>query len=413
MNLFKELKTLRQEAKDLRDALISEDREPTEAELSRLAELKPLIESKAKAAGIISSFDDNDLELQHFCRPARTPIKTINMENMNTSIVNLLLQDPEFKSSLESAAKSANSFAKIGTIGTQLSKSLISTGSNANGAGLAPRGYSGVPLVGMRGTSIFNYATIIPVATDSIQVAVLTGMTNNAASQLQATSATATGSAFIKAESDLDWGNATVTLNSIAHWLRASKQIIADVPYLAGLVESQAAAGVMNKFENLFFTATSAANGWNGVDNTTGIQTQSFSTSVIQSIRKGMTKLQTNTDLGNYVPNAIFMHPTDWEGLQLLTTTASGGDYVLANPSFGGVNTLFGVPVVVSANVPVGFAYVGDWSLVQIFDRQSTALYISDSDGNNFTRNLVTLLVEARVAAGFNRPQCVCKVALS
>lgn len=410
MNIKKELKTLRQEAADLKASLISEDREPTEAELSRMVELKSLIDQKETALGVISAFDDNDAQLKSLTTPTRTPSRT---ENMNNSITNLLLSDPEFKANLDSAAKSANSLSKVGTFGVEISKSLISAGSNANGAGLAPRGYSGVPIVGMRQARILDFATITPVSTNIVQVAILRSMTNNAASQLQATTATATGSSFIKAESDLDWDASDVVVNSIAHFMKASKQILADVPQLDGLVESQAAAGVMNKFENLFFTATAASNGWNGVDNATGIQTQAFSVSVIQSIRKGITKLMTASDLGNYQPTAIFMHPADWEGLQLLTTTASGGDYVLANPSFGGVNTLFGVPVVVSANVPQGFAYVGDWRYAQVFDRQSTALYISDSDGNNFTRNLVTLLVEARMAAGFNRPQSICKVALS
>ena len=49
------------------------------------------------------------------------------------------------------------------------------------------------------------------------------------------------------------------------------------------------------------------------VNGTSGIQTQAYATSVLATLRKGITKLET----AGYTPSAFVLHPTDWEGVEL------------------------------------------------------------------------------------------------
>ena len=56
---------------------------------------------------------------------------------------------------------------------------------------------------------------------------------------------------------------------------------------------------------------------------TSGIQTQSYSTSVLQTLRKSMTKLE----VVGHVPSAFVMHANDWEALELLITAADAINY--------------------------------------------------------------------------------------
>ena len=49
------------------------------------------------------------------------------------------------------------------------------------------------------------------------------------------------------------------------------------------------------------------------INATSGIQTQAYATSVLATLRKGITKLET----AGYTASAFVLHPTDWEGVEL------------------------------------------------------------------------------------------------
>ena len=49
------------------------------------------------------------------------------------------------------------------------------------------------------------------------------------------------------------------------------------------------------------------------VNATSGIQLQVYATSVLTTLRKGLTKLET----AGYAAGAVVLHPTDWEGVEL------------------------------------------------------------------------------------------------
>ena len=53
------------------------------------------------------------------------------------------------------------------------------------------------------------------------------------------------------------------------------------------------------------------------INGTSGIQTQSYATSPLTTLRKGLTKLE----VAGYSPAALVLHPTDWEGVELALTT--------------------------------------------------------------------------------------------
>jgi hypothetical protein len=48
------------------------------------------------------------------------------------------------------------------------------------------------------------------------------------------------------------------------------------------------------------------------VNGTSGIQAQIYATSVLVTLRKGLTKLET----AGYAAGAIVLHPSDWEGVE-------------------------------------------------------------------------------------------------
>lgn len=401
MELNKKLKELRTEAKAILDGIV--DREPTAEEVNELKRLNAEIEEKTNALQAVNMFKNNSNELENLSTPASP---SYSVKDSSPVFV------PELK---EYMTKNAHRPEGVGMDRFEYEyefKNLTSNFGASNGSSLGRVGHD--PYVAPQGRRlrVLDFVSRIPTTADNIVVPALVSMTNNAASQLQATSvAAASGSPYVKAESDLTWGSQNVVLNSIAHYLYASRQILADAPRLEDMIANKLTAGVLAKFEALFFNASAASNGWNGIDNITGIQTQTFSTNLVTSIRKGLTKLRTAADLGEYAPNAIFMNPADWETLSL-TQVGSGNDYAL-----GAVGSqrgeLFGVPVIESANVPSGYAYVGDFTQVHVYERENFRLYMSDSHGETFTKNIITLLGEARMAMALPNPKAIVKVALS
>ena len=55
------------------------------------------------------------------------------------------------------------------------------------------------------------------------------------------------------------------------------------------------------------------------INGTSGIQAQAYATSVLATVRKGITKLET----AGYSPDAIVLHPSDFEGIELALASTS------------------------------------------------------------------------------------------
>ncbi len=75
-------------------------------------------------------------------------------------------------------------------------------------------------------------------------------------------------------------------------------------------------------------------------------------------------------------------------------------------------NTLWGVSVVESEAVPAGTALVGDFRRALLFDHESSAISVG-TVGDDFIRNIVRILCEARAAFGIFRPKAFVAVDLA
>ena len=60
------------------------------------------------------------------------------------------------------------------------------------------------------------------------------------------------------------------------------------------------------------------------INGTSGIQTQPYATSVLATLRKGLTKLET----AGYAAGSIVLHPTDWEGVELALSSQTAIEHL-------------------------------------------------------------------------------------
>jgi HK97 family phage major capsid protein len=222
-----------------------------------------------------------------------------------------------------------------------------------------------------------------------------TGFTNNADIVTEGTT---------KPESTITFENITTNVSTIAHWIKGSKQILADAKGLRSHIDGRLKYGLRYKEEQQLL------NGDGGGDNLEGLVTAataysaplvlSGTTTLIDKVRLGMLQAA----LAEYPATGIVMNPIDWAHIEL--TKDNEGRYIIGNPQGMLQPSLWRLPVVDTQAMSVDKFLVGAFKLgAQIFDREDAAVMISDEDGDNFVKNMVTILAEERLALAIYRPE--------
>lgn len=207
----------------------------------------------------------------------------------------------------------------------------------------------------------------------------------------------------LKPESTIAFESITTNVATIAHWIKASKQILADAKGLRSHIDGRLLYGLALKEE------AQLLNGDGGGDNLEGLVTAATAYSapfalsgatLIDKVRLAMLQAV----LAEYPATGTVMNPIDWAHIEL--TKDNEGRYIIGNPQGAITPTLWRVPVVETQAMVVDKFLTGAFKLgAQIFDREDAAVMISDEDGDNFVKNMVTILAEERLALAIYRPE--------
>ncbi|EOG4614354.1 phage major capsid protein [Pseudomonas aeruginosa] len=206
-----------------------------------------------------------------------------------------------------------------------------------------------------------------------------------------------------KPQSDLSFELKTTTVKTIAHWFRASKQVLADIPLLQSYINGRAIYGLKYVEENQILAGDGTG------QNLLGLIPQA--TAFNDALRKaGDTKIDTlrrailQVRIAEYRASAIALNPIDWADLEL--SKDSTGQYIWVNVQDGGQQRMWRLPVIDTNAVPEGEFLVGAFNIAaQVFDREDANVEVSTEDGDNFTKNMVTIRAEERLALAVYRPE--------
>jgi len=146
------------------------------------------------------------------------------------------------------------------------------------------------------------------------------------------------------------------------------------------------------------------------INGTSGIQLQAFSTSIAQTLRKSVTKLE----VSGYTPAAIVLHPSDFEAIELSLSTTNAVEHI-GLPYDAAQRRLFGVPIAttVSATAGVGHVLAAD---AVVLDTDSQGVLVNWSESSNsddWAKNLLRVLVESRYGTSVLTPLGVVKAAFA
>jgi HK97 family phage major capsid protein len=225
--------------------------------------------------------------------------------------------------------------------------------------------------------------------------------TNNAGPQYSPASPTNVFDGAKKNKSDLAYTLATAPIRTLAHYMKASKQILDDVPQLQSEINNRLLYFLALEEEEEILKGDGTAGQLLGIIP----QATAYDTSLNAS---GDTKIDKvrhallQVTLSRYMADAIVLHPKDWHDIELVKTgegtSANTGAYLMSNPTSTAPQRLWGQPVLPSLNMTAGDFLVGNFALgAQIFDRMEPGVQIANQNEDDFVRNMITILAEERV----------------
>lgn len=206
----------------------------------------------------------------------------------------------------------------------------------------------------------------------------------------------------LKPESNITYQRQDVAVRTIAHWIRASKQVLADFPQLQSLINGRLAYGLRLKEEDQLLYGDGTAENLDGlIPNATAYNTalNTANDTMIDVIRHAILQVR----VSQYPATGIVMSPTDWHYLEL--TKDNENRYLMASPTSRLPPFLWGLPVAEADAMSKGDFLVGSFRLAAtLFDREQASITVSTEDQDNFVKNLVTILCEERLALAILRP---------
>jgi HK97 family phage major capsid protein len=197
----------------------------------------------------------------------------------------------------------------------------------------------------------------------------------------------------------------------IASWVNITRQAAADVPQIQGYLDGRLRYGLKRRADAQAINGTGVSPNLTGLLNRSGIVTNAPGGAEARYITIRHT-IRLMEDL-EVVPEIIVLNPADAELFDLTNSTSAGLHAVnnLAGDLQGdGARTAWGLRQVRSTAIAAGTAMLVDPMAVAVFDRQDVTAYMTDSHASNFTSNILTLLLEARLGLGLFDPSGVAKV---
>jgi HK97 family phage major capsid protein len=297
----------------------------------------------------------------------------------------------EFKYASERGLKSVNPV----TMGGMFRKDITSANGPTPQAMRLPEFYSAT---GDRTAHIRNFLNVSSTTSNAIEYFVET-FTNNAAAQ--------TAELAAKAESELAYDLVSTPVQTIAHYVVASRQILSDAAMLQNQIDNRLTYGLALKEDQQLLYGTGSSGQLEGLMVNASVQDAggvATGDNLVDHIRKAIALAATS----EYLANGIILNPTDFANIELLK--GEDGHYIWANVSQGGEPRLWRVPVYESTAMTAGSFILGNWNLgATLFDREQATVRIAEQHADLFIKNGVVVLGEERVALAVYRPEAFVK----
>jgi HK97 family phage major capsid protein len=214
-----------------------------------------------------------------------------------------------------------------------------------------------------------------------------------------------------KSEMGLSFELKTSHVRTVAVWIPASRQALDDEALLADYIDFELRDALQLKEDEQLLKGNGTGT------NLSGLWTQAvaYNRAVTgdtppDTLRRAITQVQ----LARGVATGIVINPIGLELLELDKDLEGRYSLQYSVTDSNGRTTSWRVPVVVTDALSADEFLVGDFSrAARLYDRQQATVEISTQHADFFTRNLVAILAEERLALTVNRPDMLVKGTLT
>ena len=261
---------------------------------------------------------------------------------------------------------------------------------------------------GLRRMTIRDLLPQTQVETNLIEFAKETLFTNNAGPQgggVSPSGGGAPGEGEIKPQSDITFELDSTPVITFAHWIAASRQVLADAKMLQGYIDGRLRYGLMLAEEGALLNGDGSAGSLDGLmNNATAFAYSGDSETALDTLLWA----QTQVSLSEFDVTGYVLHPIDWTKILLLKDTT--GRYLFSDPHGVEQPRVWGKPVVPTQAMTEGQFLAGAFNLgAEIFDREDATVRVAEQHADFFVRNLVAILAEERLALAVYRDQAFVK----
>lgn len=239
----------------------------------------------------------------------------------------------------------------------------------------------------------------VPVSSNAVYSLREASWTNNAAEVSQ-------GAA--KPESALTMEQYNVTIQTVAHFIKVSNQLLQDAPAVMAYIDSRLRDGLAQRIDAQLLNGNGTSPNLSGITDSGNYTAYTASSDdlLFDAINRAKYALWAK----GYMPDAVIVNPADWGAAERTREQYSAGNYGMYLNGVPGTMASanpFGVRIVLSNNMTAGKFAIGafDQSAV-VYNRQGAVVEMGYVN-SDFTNNVVTLRAEERLALAVEKPSAI------
>ena len=205
-----------------------------------------------------------------------------------------------------------------------------------------------------------------------------------------------TAEGALKSQTDFDLVVASANVKKVTAYIKVTKEMLDDVALLRSEIDQELTELINLRIDDQLLNGTGLTVNLTGiVTNATAWAAGAFALAIPEPTNYDVLATAINQVRVNlFEPTYIVMHPTDVTKMKL--SKASDGHYVL--PPFSSVDgtSVEGIRVVANTGVTIDKFLVGDFSKAGVRFKEGLTINVG-YENDDFTKNLVTILAEARL----------------
>jgi len=207
-----------------------------------------------------------------------------------------------------------------------------------------------------------------------------------------------TAEGVTKNQIDFDLVVTSETLKKRTAYIKISEEMVEDIAFIQSEINNELIRELLKDVEAQVFGGDGTGTNLNGIKTVAS----AFSAGVFALTVDNANEADVLTVASDQIkvaehdaPNYIMMHPSDLTKLKLIKTSTTDKRYIDRLAMVAGQMSLDGIQILETTLVPIGEYLIGNFALSTVYDKGSIRVEVG-RDGNDFTKNMITVLAEWR-----------------